>query len=181
VLLVVVLGVGAAAAVWFGMRRPATSAAPAKLEPLGAEAQALVGAEAQALVGKWTFVEGTIKSNWEIPSAPQKHEVPLAGKYITVSERDGALWAAMQDDRCSVLLARKAKDAAEVVSARTDCPADAGPATKGKSIQVALSVDANGLAHVTWTSRFSLTLQGVVHDGYVDYTGVAEKQADAVR
>ena len=124
-------------------------------------------------------MEGTIKTNWEIPSAPQKQEVPLAGKYMTVSERGGALWGAMQEDRCSVLLARTAKNTAEVVSARTECPADAEPAAKGKAIQTALSVDANGRAHVTWTSRFSLTMQGVVHDGYVEYKGVAEKQADA--
>jgi len=174
VLLVGVVVVGVAAAVWLGLRRHATSPGAAQPEP--------IGADAQKFVGKWTFVEGTMKSDWDFQATPQKHEVSLAGKSLTFEERDGALWATLQGDHCSILLGRNPQNATELVSARTVCPdpgSDAAKKAKPKSIDLAISLDASGRGHVTGTSKISIEASGVVHEGHLNFTGVVEKQADA--
>jgi hypothetical protein len=168
VVLVLVLGVGAALGLWFGLRRH-----PASPEPLGAEAQ--------RFVGKWTFVEGTIKSDWDFQGAgKENHELPLAGRSITVVERDGALWTAMEGNACSEMLTTKAPNVLELVAGRTVCPEqapDAGKKSRPKSTQLTISLDASGRARVTGASQFSLEFNGAAHEGHLDYAGVAEKAA----
>jgi hypothetical protein len=173
VVLVVLLG-AAAAAVWVGVRRHQT--APAAGEP-----EAVGGGDAQKFIGKWTFVEGTMKSDWDFQGTAQKHEVSLAGKSLTMTQREGGLWATLEGDPCSILLARKAGNAAELVSARTVCPEPAAGAAKkeAKSIDMAVSMDASGRGHVTGTSKFSLETGGEVHAGRLEFAGVVQQQADA--
>jgi hypothetical protein len=174
-ILVVVLGVGAVVAIWLGLRRHSGTPGTAQSEPFGP------GAERFA--GKWTFVEGTMKTDWDFQGAPdkEKHEMPLAGKSITVVERDGALWTSMEGDPCLIMLAKKGPNVAEMVAGKTLCPegADAGQKPRPKSTQMTLSLDAGGRGHVTGMSQFSLEVDGKVHEGRLDFSGVADKQANA--
>jgi hypothetical protein len=170
------LGVGAAAAVWLGLRRHSGMPGSAQSESFGPDAE--------RFAGKWTFVEGTMKTDWDFQGAPdkQKHEMPLAGKSITVVERDGALWTSMEGDQCLVMLAKKGPNLAELVAGKTICPeqaVDAGQKSRPKSTQMTISLDANGRAHVTGTSQFSLQVDSTVHEGRLDFAGVVDKQADA--
>jgi hypothetical protein len=171
----IVLGVAlgtAAIAVWLALRHQT----PVAAQP---------GGDAQGLVGKWTFVEGTMKSDWEIQAAGgQTHEVSVAGKSMVVAERDGALWATGEGDPCSIKLVRKPENAGELVGAKTECPeqpVDAGKPSKRKSIQMTMSLDARGRAHVTRTTFLSIEAGGRVHEGRLDVVGLAEKQADPAR
>jgi hypothetical protein len=127
----IVLGVGLAAAltvVWLALRHSTPGAA--QPGPLGDDAK--------GIVGRWTFVEGTMKSDWEIQTAGgQTHEVSVTGKSIFVVERDGALWATIESDRCPIKLVRKPGNAGGLVGAPTECPeqpVDAGKTPKRKSI-----------------------------------------------
>jgi hypothetical protein len=43
-------------------------------------------------------------------------------------------------------------------------------------VQLAISLDAGGRGHVTGASQFSLTASGQLHEGRLDFAGVAEKQ-----
>jgi len=168
------LGACAATAIWLGVRRHPASGEAGRQEPLGAAAQ--------TFVGKWTFVEGTMKTDWEIQAADaQKHETSLAGKFLTVAERDGGLWATLEGDPCAILLSGKGQNPATLVSERTVCPEEAAKTgmKKNKSIQMTISLDPSGRGHVTGTSRFSLEVSGAVHEGRLEFAGVVQKQADA--
>jgi hypothetical protein len=129
-----------------------------------------------------------MKTDWEFQTAdPQKHAMSLVGKSVAVFERDGGLWTTLDGDSCSVLLAPKGNDAVEMVPGRMVCAEPAGDAEKkptektstAKMVQLAIALDAGGRGHVTGASQFSLTASGQVHEGRLDFAGVAEKQVGA--
>jgi hypothetical protein len=163
--------VSAVVVIWLGVRGGGESSRSPRGAPLGTNAR--------RFVGKWTFVDGTMKTDWDFQTAdPQKHAMSLVGKSMTVVERDGALWTALDRDSCSILLAPKGNDAMEMVPGRVVCSeqADAGKKSNAKMVELAMTLDASGRGHVAGASQFSLAASGQVHEGRLDFAGVAEKR-----